>query len=166
MAICPFVITNSEDLSLPSAKDKIPWKHKNQQSEAGHTTMHRQQLYLLLRAAIAFIWLWTGTVVLFLAPLEESVSLLPPLLNADGVGVRLVQGTALFELFLGLVTLLGWRLRLWAAIQILLVLAFTLIITLFLPEQWLHPFGPVSKNVPLLAATAVLYYWADDRKRR
>ena len=124
--------------------------------------MDRRHLHLLLRSAIAFIWLWTGIVVLFLAPVEESVALLPPLFNPAGFGAWLVRGTALFELFLGLVTLLGWRLRLWTAVQMVLVLAFTLIITLFLPEQWLHPFGPVSKNVPLLAATAVLYYWAGD----
>ena len=40
--------------------------------------------------------------------------------------------------------------------QIALVVAYTIIITIFLPEQWLHPFGPVVKNLPILAAMAWL----------
>lgn len=125
--------------------------------------MGQRHYYLLLRTAIAFIWLWTAITVLFLAPIEESLALLPDAFDPAGLGVWLVRGTALFELFLGLVTLVGWRLRLWAVVQIGLVLAFTLIITLFLPAQWLHPFGPVSKNIPLLAATAVLYHWEGEQ---
>lgn len=46
--------------------------------------------------------------------------------------------------------------------QLLLVLGYTVIITLWLPAQWLHPFGPVLKNLPLLAM--ILALWALDRK--
>ena len=45
---------------------------------------------------------------------------------------------------------------LWVA-QAALVLAYTAIITAWLPEQWLHPFGSVVKNLPILAALALLY---------
>lgn len=125
--------------------------------------MGHRQYYLLLRTAIAFIWLWTAITVLFLAPIEESLALLPGAFDPAGLGAWLVRSTAIFEIFLGLATLVGWRLRLCALIQIGLVLAFTLIITLYLPAQWLHPFGPVSKNIPLLAATAVLYHWEGEQ---
>ena len=125
--------------------------------------MQHRKYYLLLRTAIAFIWLWTAITVLVLAPIEESLALLPGAFDPAGFGAWLVRGTALFELFLGLATLVGWRVRLWAVVQLGLVLAFTLIITVFLPGQWLHPFGPVSKNIPLLAATAVLYHWEGEQ---
>jgi hypothetical protein len=42
------------------------------------------------------------------------------------------------------------------ALQLATMIAFTLIITAFLPETWLHPFGPVTKNVPLALATLVI----------
>ena len=32
-----------------------------------------------------------------------------------------------------------------------------LIITIFLPEFWLHPYGPLTKNLPMLAAILLLH---------
>ena len=37
-----------------------------------------------------------------------------------------------------------------------LILVYTAIITIHLPEFWLHPYGPVLKNVPLLVVLLVL----------
>lgn len=48
------------------------------------------------------------------------------------------------------------------AAQLLLVLAYTLLISIWLPAQWAHPFGPVLKNVPLLAM--ILFLFAMDRR--
>ena len=42
-----------------------------------------------------------------------------------------------------------------------LILGYTAIITIALPEFWLHPYGPVLKNLPLLAALWLL--WELDR---
>jgi hypothetical protein len=44
---------------------------------------------------------------------------------------------------------------LWWA-QIALIVVYTLIITIRLPEFWLHPFGPMLKNLPLLAVLGLL----------
>jgi peptidoglycan/LPS O-acetylase OafA/YrhL len=63
------------------------------------------------------------------------------------------------DLLLGLATILvpaGRRGIVWAA-QLLLIAGYTVLITLFLPEYWLHPYGPITKNVPLLAAIALLW---------
>ncbi|PCI41946.1 MAG: hypothetical protein COB46_01845 [Rhodospirillaceae bacterium] len=43
-----------------------------------------------------------------------------------------------------------------AAVQILMMGTYTLIITVALPELWLHPYGPVSKNVLLIIATLIM----------
>jgi hypothetical protein len=42
-------------------------------------------------------------------------------------------------------------------VQLVLVAGYTLLITLFLPEYWLHPYGPVAKNLPLLALIGLLW---------
>jgi hypothetical protein len=34
---------------------------------------------------------------------------------------------------------------------------YTIIITFKLPEFWLHPYGPILKNLPMLAALYMLY---------
>jgi hypothetical protein len=47
-------------------------------------------------------------------------------------------------------TLLPRPRALWT-LQIAVVLVYTLIISAFMPQLWLEPFGPVAKNVPILA---------------
>lgn len=107
----------------------------------------------LLRASLAFVWLWTAWVSLAYPAagfaLLHDMGLPTPL-----HGPTLLLGAGLDALFGGL-TLLRPGKRLWQA-QAGLILAYTLLITLFLPAWWLHPFGAVSKNVPLLALLAVL----------
>ena len=41
------------------------------------------------------------------------------------------------------------------------MLGYSVIIAIFLPEFWLHPFGPLLKNVPLLAAIVMLHEFED-----
>jgi hypothetical protein len=83
------------------------------------------------------------------------------LLARAGVPVALqplmLYGAAAFDLVLGVLTL--WPLRrrrvLWL-VQAGLILLYTAIITVRLPEYWLHPYGPVLKNLPILAALLLL----------
>jgi hypothetical protein len=48
-----------------------------------------------------------------------------------------------------------------------LIVGYSLIITIRLPEYWLHPFGPLLKNLPMLAAIFLLHEFEKpvDRKR-
>ncbi len=120
----------------------------------------------LLRLALALLWLWTAAVSLGLYPVQDSLALLarvglhgPPALVA-------LYGAAGLDLLLGLLTLAApqpWRRRVWAA-QLALVAGYTVLITVFLPEHWLHPYGPVSKNLPIMASIALL--WALEPRRR
>ena len=73
-----------------------------------------------------------------------------------------LYGAALFDIALGFATLLKPRRLLWK-VQIALILAYTAIITVFLPELWLHPFGPVVKNLPMLAALVLLHELDEER---
>ena len=68
----------------------------------------------------------------------------------------LLAGAVVLDLALGVLTLWPRRPRwLWTA-QIALVLVYTAIITWALPALWLEPFGPVAKNVPILAMLLLL----------
>jgi hypothetical protein len=56
------------------------------------------------------------------------------------------------DILLGVATLAMRKRRcLWIS-QIAVILGYTLIISIWLPEFWLHPYGPVLKNLPLIAA--------------
>lgn len=112
-----------------------------------------------LRGAVAAVWLWTAAVSLGLYPRESSLALLAQAGVPPPAAPYALYGAAALDLALGLLIPL-WRGRrrraLWLA-QAALILGYTAIITVRLPEFWLHPFGPMSKNLPMLAVIALLY---------
>jgi uncharacterized protein YbjT (DUF2867 family) len=119
----------------------------------------------LLKVALACMWIWTAIVSFGLYPVEESRALLARVGLHGAMATVALYGAATLDLLLGLLTLWaprGWRGAVWAA-QLALVVGYTLLITLFLPEQWLHPYGPVSKNLPIMVAIALL--WALEPRR-
>jgi uncharacterized protein YbjT (DUF2867 family) len=119
-----------------------------------------------MRLCIAFVWLWTAIVSFGLYPAEQSLAMLRDVGVSAALAPMALYGAATLDLLLGVLTLAlrgPGRRWLWLA-QILLILGYTLIITVRLPEQWLHPFGPMSKNLPMLAALMLLWFY-DARKR-
>jgi uncharacterized protein YbjT (DUF2867 family) len=118
----------------------------------------------LLRGSIALMWIVSGLVSFGLYPVAMSEALLA----RAGVPVALMPialyGAAALDVALGVLTL-AWRGRkrrlLWLA-QIAIVLAYTAVITVKLPEFWLHPYGPVLKNIPVLAIIALAALLEDE----
>lgn len=110
----------------------------------------------LLQWSIALVWIVTGLVSAFSYPLTESYGLLAKVgLRGWGAAVAL-YGAAALDLFLGLATLSRRYLRMALHGQLLVMLCYTFIISWFLPAYWIHPFGPVVKNLPLAIATLML----------
>lgn len=109
----------------------------------------------LLRAALATVWVITGLLSLGIYPVDQSLALLNQV-GLRGVAADIaLYGAALLDLAFGLATLLVPGRLLWR-LQMALIAGYTLIISIYLPEYWLHPFGPVLKNVPILALLIVL----------
>ena len=111
----------------------------------------------VLRLSLACLWIVTGVVSLGIYPVESSYALL----QRTGVPAWLqpaaLYGAALLDIALGVLTLAPRRsYRLWLA-QAGLVVGYTAIISWRLPEFWLHPYGPILKNLPLLALLWLLY---------
>ena len=65
-------------------------------------------------------------------------------------------GAALWDALLGLALALRWRPVLIGGLMVATMAVFTALISFGLPEFWLHPFGPVSKNIPLAIAILVM----------
>ena len=110
----------------------------------------------LLRGSIAIVWIVTGIVSFGLYPVAESYALLARVGITGMLAPVMLYGAALLDLLFGIATLLMKRRRLLWFAQIAVVLFYTLIITWRLPEFWLHPYGPLLKNLPMLAAIWLL----------
>lgn len=116
-----------------------------------------------LRLSLAFVWLWTAFVSAGVYPLAGSLHLIAPLGLPDWAGLTLILGGAGLDLILGVLLLIGWRIPWVGAAQLALMAGYTGLVTLFLPDLWLHPLGPISKNLPVAAATLVMMALEADR---
>jgi uncharacterized protein YbjT (DUF2867 family) len=113
----------------------------------------------LARVALALMWIWTAVVSFGLYPVQDSHALLARLGLHGALAAIALYGAALLDLVLGLLTLAAPARRrrlVWLA-QIALIVGYTVLITFFLPEYWLHPFGPISKNLVILALLGLLW---------
>nr|MBO2488882.1 short chain dehydrogenase [Gammaproteobacteria bacterium] len=117
----------------------------------------------LLRFSVAVVWIWTGLVSLGLYPVEQSYALLARVGAPASWAPVLLIGAGLLDLALGLATLVLRRRRPLWLMQMGLIAAYTVIISIKLPEFWLHPYGPILKNLPLLVSIYALYLLESDR---
>jgi uncharacterized protein YbjT (DUF2867 family) len=115
-----------------------------------------------LRWSIAAVWIITAIVSFGLYPPAQSYELLARTGIPPGLRPLMLYGAAAFDLLLGLGTLLLKRRRwLWLA-QLALIGFYTVVIAIRLPEFLLHPYGPLTKNLPMLAAIWLLYQLDED----
>jgi hypothetical protein len=113
----------------------------------------------VLRIALALMWIWTAIVSFGLYPVQDSYALLARLGLHGALASVALYGAALLDLLLGVLTLAAparRRRAVWLA-QLALIGGYTILITFFLPEYWLHPYGPISKNLPILTAIGLLW---------
>jgi len=108
------------------------------------------------RISLAVLWFVSGVVSLGLYPVDASFVMLERVGVPSAWTPWALYGAALLDIALGVLTLLWPRRRLWLA-QIGLIVGYTVAITFGLPEQWLHPFAPIVKNLPILAMLLTLH---------
>jgi hypothetical protein len=113
----------------------------------------------LLRGGMAIIWITEGLFpkVLFQAGWEVALVKRSGLVFGDSVLFLRVMGAC--EALSGVAALLlrGRPLRWLLGAQLAALLVLPLLVGWQEPELWVHPFGPLTKNVPILVGTALLW---------
>lgn len=121
-------------------------------SDAARMQAKLNWLLPILRTSIALVWIVTGVVSFGLYPVADSYQLLARVGITGMLAPLMLYGAAVMDLVFGIATLVLRRRRwLWIA-QIALIVFYTVVISWRLPEFWLHPYGPLLKNLPMLAA--------------
>jgi len=137
---------------LRALADFIP---PNQAQAARHNALAAWRSPLL-RVSLALVWLITGLLSLGIYPVEASLALLARTGLSGPPALVALYGAAGLDLAFGWATLCRPGRRLWLA-QMALIAGYSLVIALCLPEFLIHPFGPLSKNLPILALLIVLF---------
>jgi branched-subunit amino acid ABC-type transport system permease component len=120
--------------------------------ENREVNLHR--LYWLMRIGMAFIWSWTAYVSWFVYPQAESLDWLRRIGLTQQVDLWFV-GACLFDLLMGVASVIFTSRLLWQS-QIIAVIFYTFAIAIFLPEFLSHPFGPITKNLAVVACLTYL----------
>ncbi len=110
----------------------------------------------LMRYTLAAVWLVSGALSLGIYPRQASLEMLAAAGLHGLAALAALYGGALLDILLGILTLLRPAALLWR-IQAAVILVYTAIITVALPQYWLHPFGPVLKNLPILVLLWLLH---------
>lgn len=139
---------------LPKNLEQVLHETPAQETDRWHGGLYF--LRPLLRLSIAFVWLFTGLISAFVVPQETSYGLLAKAGIAGIWAPFMLYGAAAVDILLGLAVLGRLRVGLTGIVQILLIFVYTLIISFSQPEQWLHPFGPVTKNAPMIVAILIM----------
>lgn len=118
----------------------------------------------LMNWAVALVWIWTGIVSLGLYPVADSLQLLADFGLHGTLATVALYTAAWLDLILGLLTLFaqGRLRRRVLGLQLLVIAGYTVMITLRLPEWWLHPYGPISKNLTMVLVIALLLALESD----
>ncbi len=109
----------------------------------------------VLLACLAAVWAGTGVVSLLVAPARADV-LLGGLGLWGGAAMVATQAGAVLDLALGLALLPRRGRRVVLAAQLALMAAYTVLASVALPLLWHDPFGPLLKNLAVLATTLAL----------
>lgn len=112
--------------------------------------------YHLMRITLATVWLVTGVLSLGVYPVRQSLELLERVDLHGDAALSALYGSAILDIAFGVLTLLRPSKSLWC-MQASLIITYSAIIALRLPEFWLHPFGPLLKNLPILLLLWLLF---------
>jgi uncharacterized protein YbjT (DUF2867 family) len=110
-----------------------------------------------LRASLALVWIVTGVISLGLYPTADSLALLKQVGVSQTLAPWALYGAAGLDIALGL-AIMFWPHRAWVWLaQLALMGGYTAILTWKIPAFWLHPFGPLLKNIPMMAVILTLW---------
>lgn len=114
----------------------------------------------LLRGSVAIIWLTEGLLpkILMQSPLEIAIVENLGLSASHASTLIYVAGAGQIAAGVGVLLLRGRALRWLLAALIAALVLLPLLATAYEWRLWLHPFGPLTKNVPMLVATIVMWW--------
>ena len=106
--------------------------------------------------SLAFLWIFTGlTSVIFSPEIGYEI-----LVNANITGslteVAIYAG-GILDLILGLWVITSIKTKLCCIVQVSVIALYTVLLTFIDASFWLHPFGPITKNIPIIVLIGYVY---------
>lgn len=106
----------------------------------------------LLKAAkysLAFLWIFTGITSIYFSP-EIGYEILANANISGSLADIAVYAGGILDTILGLWLLTFFKTKLCCIVQVTVIAVYTILLTFIEPSFWLHPFGPITKNIPIV----------------
>jgi len=114
------------------------------------------KISLVARLSLGFLWFFTGITSVFFAKDIGYEVLANGGIKGNLATLSIYSGSFL-DIVISFWLLSGKYLRNCYLIQIIVIVLYTLLLTAIEPNFWIHPFGPLTKNIPLLVMIYYLY---------
>ena len=106
--------------------------------------------------SLSFLWIFTGLTSIFFSPEIGYQILAGANITGALADISIIGGGAL-DIMLGLWLLTAFRIKLCCLVQITVITLYTVLLTIIDASFWLHPFGPITKNFPVLVLILFIY---------
>ena len=110
---------------------------------------NQEKLYKSAIYALAFLWIFTGLTSIYFSPEIGYEILASANITGSMADFSVYAGGAL-DIVLGLWLLTSVKTKLCCIVQVAVIALYTAILTLIDASFWLHPFGPITKNIPII----------------
>jgi len=116
----------------------------------------QEKLYKAAIYSLAFLWIFTGLTSIYFSPEIGYKILASANITGSMADFSVYAGGAL-DIVLGLWLLTSVKTKLCCIAQVATIALYTLILTVVDASFWLHPFGPITKNIPIIVLIIFVY---------
>ncbi|WP_044832075.1 DoxX-like family protein [Thalassomonas actiniarum] len=109
----------------------------------------QERLMLAAKVSLAALWIFTGLTSLFFSPQTGYQVLAQGGIIGLSADVAVYAG-ALLDIVIGLWLLTGIKPYLCCLVQLAVILVYSILLSFIDAGFWLHPFGPLTKNLPVM----------------
>ena len=123
-----------------------------------------KNLLMLTKMSLGVLWIFTGLTSVFFAP-EIGYALLAEVDIEGNVADFFVYSASFLDICLGIWVLTPYQQRFCCLLQVWTILLYTFLLTLIDASYWLNPFGPLTKNIPVLVLIVMLHASNNDKNK-
>ncbi len=109
----------------------------------------------LLRLSIALLWILSGVFSLTIGK-SHGTELLASANITGFLSGLIIYLFGFIDILIGIAVLLRWRFLLMCWLQIVLIVAYTVVGSILVPSLWADPLGPLLKNIVIVVAILVM----------
>ena len=120
------------------------------------STIKQDTLITSAKYSLAFLWIFTGLTSIFFSP-DIGYEILSNAKVTGSLADTAIYAGGMLDIILGLWLMTALKTKLCCIVQVTVIVLYTLLLTLIEASFWLHPFGPITKNIPLIVLIAYVY---------